>query len=150
MELLTEKTFEKMCAGCRQNYTRMGVLFPTRQSANRFLQELACEGGDFMEEHGIKRYVRDFGIEFKNGSWIRAVTPDPERIRGRRYESVFFSGECLDIMDDETMREFSIVETGRPSQHWKTVAPSWCEEVSMCSTEDFGELESADLSFLFG
>lgn len=126
----------------------MGVLFPTRRSANSFLQELAHEGVDFMEKHDIKRYVRDFGIEFKNGSWIRVVTPS-EGIRSRRYESVFYSDECAGISYDEIRKEFSVFETRRPSWHWKTVAPSWCEELSVYSVSDLGEMDTADVSVLF-
>lgn len=98
-----------------------------------------------MEECGIKRYVKDFGIEFKNGSWITVVTPNPECICGKRYESVLFSAECADIL-----REFSIIETGRPSPYWKTVAPSWCEELNVYNISDLGEMDTADVSVLFG
>ena len=149
MKLLTKKAFEEMCIGCSQHYTRMGILFTDRWSANRFLQELAHKGGDFMENHGIKRYMKDFGIEFKNGSRIMAITCDTENVRGRRYESLFYPDECVGVVSDEIMTALSSFETGRPTWHWKTVAPSWCEELTVYSVSDLGEMDTADVSVLF-
>lgn len=151
MEPLTRTSFLQACRKCLEHITRICVVFGSRGEANDFLYDLsALYGEELKEEFGVKRYIKDFGIEFKNGSSIRVITPNNTSIRGRRYETLLYSDYSLDMIQDGALQYLRAMETNKPFHCWSTSVPDWLDEITY-KCNDLGELDcSADLSVLFG
>ena len=147
MEILSDETFRKLCNHCLEYKTRCSVVVSTRQDALQFMNENALSD-EVKERFGIKRCLRSW-IEFVNGSCIVIIPANMAMLRGHRFEKVLCSLDCIRHADLETLHYVMCLERSNRA-YWVNSEWEQCTKTPALADHDLGEMDTADVSALFG